>query len=170
MRLFFFGTLMDGELRTLVIGRALPDASIEPATIRGFRRVPVAFRAYPMLVRRGAGRVDGVLVGGLDAAALRRLQAYEGEEYALRPGRVRTGAGRMVAALAFLCRRRVTPGHRDWRLDRWQRRHKCGALREAKAMLARAGQNAAPPPRPPEDWRRPAKANGPMASQNAWRR
>ena len=84
-----------------------------------------------VLVAAAAGRVDGILVGGLDRAALRRLHAYEGGEYALRPIRVRTGAGATVPALAFLCRPGVVAGRGDWRLERWQRRHKSSVLRRA---------------------------------------
>ncbi len=128
MRLFFFGTLLDAELRQAVIGRALP---AEPAVVRGFRRVVVAGRGYPMLVAAAGGRVDGIVVGGLDPEAIRRLHAYEGGEYALRPIRVRTGAGPVLPALAFRCRAGVVPGRAEWRFERWQRRHKRSVLRRA---------------------------------------
>ncbi|MCH8139341.1 MAG: gamma-glutamylcyclotransferase, partial [Proteobacteria bacterium] len=33
MRFFFFGTLMDADVRALVLGRAMPADAIVPATI-----------------------------------------------------------------------------------------------------------------------------------------
>jgi len=65
MRLFFFGTLLDRELREAVLGRAPPAGAVEPAVACGFRRVAVAGRPYPMLVAAAAGRVDEATIARL---------------------------------------------------------------------------------------------------------
>jgi hypothetical protein len=135
MRLFFFGTLMDAEVRDLVIGRTLPPAALQPAEVRGFRRVFVAGRAYPMLVPHPPGRVAGIVASGIDAEALRRLQVYEGEEYRLETLPVRTEAGEVIEAGMFMCPPDVTAERRDWRLDQWQRRYKRRFLAQIRALM-----------------------------------
>ncbi len=134
MRLFFFGTLMDPEVRALVVGRDVPDEAVEPAVARGFRRVLVAGRPYPMLRLCAAGRVDGIVADGLDSGALRRLRAYEGREYRMRPIRVRSATHQREVVLAFLCRPEVAPGRAGWRLDLWRRRHQRRLLARAQAL------------------------------------
>lgn len=142
MRLFFFGTLMDAEVRELVIGRALPADAIEPAIVQGFRRVFVAGRHYPMLLAHASGWVEGTLVSGLDAASVHRLQVYEGWEYALSPIKVLTASGQSVMANVFICPPGIAADKRDWRLDDWQRRHKRTFLRKAEVQMQRALKRA----------------------------
>ncbi len=148
MRLFVFGTLMDPDVREIVMGKAWPPEAIEPAVAQGFRRVFVAGRHYPMLLAHASGWVDGTLVSGLDQQTLHRLQVYEGWEYSLRPIRVRTGAGRVVMAHVFLCPPHISADKREWRLDLWQRRHKRPFLRKAEALMRGADRPVHPAHRP----------------------
>jgi len=120
MRLFFFGTLIDADVRQAVVGRPLP---VETATAAGFVRVFIAGRTYPMLLPKATGRVGGVLTPPLEDAALRRLNAYEGPEYRLRPITVETATG-TVTAHAYFCRHGVAAGRREWRFEDWLRREK----------------------------------------------
>lgn len=136
MRLFFFGTLMDTDVRDIVLGGPLPPERVEPARIQGFRRVCVDGRSYPMLLPHSSGWVPGMLVHGLDAQAVHRLQMYEGWEYHLVPVRVATSSG-TVRAGVFLCDRAVRSTRRGWRLPDWQRRHKRIFLRRAEALMER---------------------------------
>ncbi len=46
MRLFFYGTLLDQELRRLVIGR---DIAVAAATLTGWRRLAVIRKPFPMI-------------------------------------------------------------------------------------------------------------------------
>ncbi|MDA8230701.1 MAG: gamma-glutamylcyclotransferase [Magnetospirillum sp.] len=144
MRLFFFGTLMDPEVREIVMGRALPADAIETGVAQGFRRVFVAGRHYPMLLPHASGWVEGTLVSGLDAETVHRLQVYEGWEYALHPIQVRTGSGQTVMAHVFLCPPHIEPDRREWRLDQWQLRHKRPFLRKARALMERASRGSLP--------------------------
>jgi hypothetical protein len=41
MRFFFYGTLMDEDIRRAVLGDRAPDA-VEPATLIGYRRMAAA--------------------------------------------------------------------------------------------------------------------------------
>lgn len=132
MRLFFYGTLMDADIRAAVMGTF--SGEIEPATARGWRRVGVAGRPYPTLVAHSGGRVDGLCVSEVGGRAMRNLLAYEGPEYRLEPILIRLQCGTDVEAATFLCR----PGARSfptiWRFGDWLRRHK-------SASLARIGLN-----------------------------
>ena len=83
--LFFFGTLMDADVRALVLGPEYSDHEVRRAWLRGFRRVFMPGRTYPMLLPHPHGRVEGILVGGLSVEAVRRLSTFEGPDYHLVP-------------------------------------------------------------------------------------
>lgn len=140
MQLFFYGTLMDQDVCEVVIGRAMT-ARLEPAFISGFRRVCVAERSYPMLLPHAAGKVEGILAHGLDAAAVHRLMVFEGAEYHFVPLRVHVGEHDTRAGV-FMCDSRIRPGVRGWSLATWARRHKRGFLRRAAYLMDHYGTQA----------------------------
>ncbi|MCW5891583.1 MAG: gamma-glutamylcyclotransferase [bacterium] len=74
-RLFVYGTLRDPARQRAVAGRTFP---ARPATLRGFRRVD-PLGGYPYLLDDAGGIVDGLVLGEIDAASLRRLDCYEDE-------------------------------------------------------------------------------------------
>lgn len=145
MKLFFFGTLMDAEVRSLVMGRDADPGTIEPAIAQGFRRVFVAGRHYPMLLAHASGWVEGTLVHGLDAERVHRLQVYEGWEYSLQPIQVQTNSGHKVMAHVFMCPPHIEADPREWRLDQWQRRHKRTFLPKARMHMDRQLKLASAP-------------------------
>lgn len=135
MRFFFYGTLIDADVRRLVLGRHAP-AAVEEATLKGWRRVKLAEVTYPGIVRDQAGTVAGVLARGLNEAARRALVDYEGAEYELLETGVATGSGKTLAALTFVPKPgEVKPVPGAWDIAEWRRRHK----RRFLAALARSG-------------------------------
>jgi hypothetical protein len=132
MRFFFYGTLMDADIRQAVLGDRAPE-TVEPATLLGYRRVAAANGAYPLLVKASGYEVDGVVVRGLDKTAQLRLNRYEGDEYALIDVVVATREKRALRVMVYVPARdnapRRSPG--PWTLDMWQRRHK----RELLALI-----------------------------------
>jgi gamma-glutamylcyclotransferase (GGCT)/AIG2-like uncharacterized protein YtfP len=119
LRFFFYGTLIDSDVRRAVMG-ARPH-SVEPATLKGWRCVTLPGVTYPTIVRDPDAVVGGLLARGLDATAKRRLQDYEEAEYELIELDV-AAAGKSQRALVF-----VAPHPRpriDWDYDTWRRRHK----------------------------------------------
>lgn len=135
MRFFFYGTLLDPDVRRLVLGRRAP-AAIEPARLEGWRRLPLAGATYPVIVRAPMAAVDGILVRGLDIGARSLLVRYEGPDYELLPVEVLVASNRRVAASVFAPRSgRVRRGRGDWDFADWARRHK----RRFVATLARRG-------------------------------
>lgn len=131
MNLFFFGTLMDDDVRTIVCGAEL---AVRPATLRGWRRPHVAGRHYPMLVAQPGARLDGVVAEDVDDESVRRLQIYEGWEYELRPFRLETATG-PLAAHVFTCPPDIAWAEPEWRLDRWRLRHKRAFLPELRRQM-----------------------------------
>src|SRR5207253_9276713 len=71
--LFVYGTLTDEERLEQLTGRRFPRRR---ATLEGFARI-VAAHGYPTIVPQAGGRVEGVLVEGVDAASLAALDASE---------------------------------------------------------------------------------------------
>jgi Gamma-glutamyl cyclotransferase, AIG2-like len=123
MRFFFYGTLMDEDVRRAVLGvRALAPA--ERATLEGWRRVKMAGVSYPMIGRARNHKVDGILMHGIDRRAHELLQEYEGDEYTMIGVEVQT-ADSKISARMFVPRPGLTVrGRGPWDLVTWQRRHK----------------------------------------------
>lgn len=69
-----YGTLMYPEVLTALLGR-VPDRSA--GTAPGHRAAALPGRPYPGLVPHQGGRATGLVLGGLTAAELRLLDAYE---------------------------------------------------------------------------------------------
>jgi hypothetical protein len=124
MRFFFYGTLMDEDVRRAVLGvRSL--APTENATLHGWRRVKMAGGSYPMIVRARNHKVDGILMHGIDSRARDLLQRYEGDEYAMLGVDVETRDSSMLSARMFVPRPGLTVrGRGPWDLETWRRRHK----------------------------------------------
>ena len=146
MRLFFYGTLLDDDIRRLVLGRAL-DAALRPALLRHFRRVYVAGRPYPMILPHRGGAVQGAIAERLGRDELDRIQNYEGDSYRLERQMVLPldGAsgesGAAVAAWLFRGAGATRASTRPWDLADWQAKEKAAfsrALRQAASAEAAA--------------------------------
>jgi gamma-glutamylcyclotransferase (GGCT)/AIG2-like uncharacterized protein YtfP len=139
--LFVYGTLMDADVRTLVIGRPLEAEQLQPATLKHMRRVYIAGRLYPMVVPRRGASVDGLLLTGLTDEDYARLDAFEGADY----GRERQSVlplgedgSEGEPVLAWFYRTRgmgPRPSPREWRLGDWRKREKPVFLRAAKDWI-----------------------------------
>lgn len=132
MRFFFYGTLLDADIRRLVLGRGALGLAVEPATLGGYRRVSLRRRSYPAVVPDPLGSVAGCLARGLDAGAAERLAAFEGGEYEpvlcavsteVSTG-VSTGVGRTLPAWVFVAGGAAVLSTMPWDFATWRRRHK----------------------------------------------
>ncbi|MSO81551.1 MAG: gamma-glutamylcyclotransferase [Alphaproteobacteria bacterium] len=101
MRFFFYGTLMDPDLRAAVLGPAAARLVLVPAVLAGFRRVHAPGQSWPVLIHCAGARVDGVVVD-VDQPSARRLVRYEGPAYRLVRCFVCTVAGVTFHAVLFL--------------------------------------------------------------------
>ncbi|THF60660.1 gamma-glutamylcyclotransferase family protein [Pseudothauera rhizosphaerae] len=101
MDCFAYGSLMCGDIMTPVAGAAFPAA---PAVLHGYARHPVRDEAYPAIVSSPGASVSGLLYRGLDATALQRLDAFEGEMYERSPVEVTLPDGSRVPAQTYVFR------------------------------------------------------------------
>lgn len=96
MRLFVYGTLLDPLQLRRFAGRSL---AMRDAALRGWRRARLHGTPFPTL-RRARAVVPGALID-VDAATLRRLDAYEGKRYRRLTVTARTN-GRSCLAMAWV--------------------------------------------------------------------
>ncbi len=80
MRFFFYGTLIDPDVRKAVLGKLTP-ASVEPAVLPGWRRFRAKGVSFPIARPDPKAEIEGVLARGLTPEAGRKLDAYEGDGY-----------------------------------------------------------------------------------------
>lgn len=99
---FVYGSLLDPDVLARQSGRRGLMRRAVPAVLPGWRRVALRGTPFPTLVRARRHRVHGLLLR-LIGAPKRRLQAYEGKAYRLRPIRVLTARGPRGALAWIAC-------------------------------------------------------------------
>lgn len=128
MRFFFYGTLLDAEVRRRVLGAHAGGAELTPAVLEGWRRVYVRGRTYPVVTPARGCRVEGLLADGLSFAAARRVRLFESDEYRETARPVVTAGGRAVRARLFVGRHRSLATARPWTPEGWRRQHRAAYL------------------------------------------
>jgi hypothetical protein len=134
MRFFFYGTLLDGDVMALVLGRRLPPQRFTPATLPGYARRRAKGASYPIVLRDPRAEVEGAVVAGLGAHDVARLALYEGARYRLATRRVRIHRRFVRVSVFEPVEDRFVPVEGSWQLAVWQRTDK----RRFVARLARA--------------------------------
>jgi len=124
VRFFFYGTLLDPDVRRQVLGRAAGALPVEDAVLTGYRRVYVRGKTYPVVVPDPASAVEGCLMRGLDRRAAERLIAFETDEYDLVERTVMTASGKTIRCRVFVAGRRAAPSVQPWDYVTWRRRHR----------------------------------------------
>ena len=133
MRAFFYGTLIDADVRATVLGPAARHRPVEPAVLPGYRCLTMRGCSYPVIVRSARGEVAGVLMHGLTRADFGRLLDYETEEYRAIDALVLTRTGKRIVAKVFVASARALPSPVPWNAADWQRRFKRNFLRRLRA-------------------------------------
>lgn len=116
--LFVFGTLLDPELRGIVLGRAADGrgASLSGASIRKAQAGD-----WPVLAPEPTERAEGRLLEALSDSELARLHFYEkGFGYSPLHEKVDVAGGGERTALLYRPDRSDPPSREPWRLDAWQ--------------------------------------------------
>jgi len=134
MRFFFYGTLIDPDVRRAVLGRLAP-ASVEPATLKGWRRFSAKGVTFPIARPDPKSEIEGVLARGLSAEAGRKLDAYEGDGYRRVTVEVVSG-GKTVAANFYVDdgSGTLTADPAAWSYETWVRRDKRAFLATLKTQ------------------------------------
>jgi hypothetical protein len=136
--LFVFGTLRDPLVLSLVLGRGSGAVATRAAELPGHVTVTLPGETYPVLQACPDARVCGLLLEGLQAGDMSRIEFFEGEEYAFEVATVHAAAGPVTAQLC--AERSARPGERrPWRLEQWQRDHRAGFLPAARDYMALFG-------------------------------
>jgi len=128
MPFFFYGTLLDAEVRRRVLGAPGRAARLTPAVLHGWRRVYVRGRTYPVVTPARGCRVEGLLAQALPFAAARRVRLFESDEYREIVLPVLTPDGAAVEARLFVARHPSLATGRPWTVEDWRRRHRAAFL------------------------------------------
>ncbi len=138
MRLGVYGTLLDPEVRALVLGEEWRSGG-RPGLLRGWRRVYVAGEAYPGICRRPGAATYVLILEGITSSVLMQADRFEGGYYRrqLLPV-VLTGWRGGPEKVAFYV---PSPSTRlsgqTWRYDqRWRRRYRSAFMAEARKAFS----------------------------------
>ena len=135
MHLFCFGTLMDADIRRIVIGRPMPDHETADAVLAEFRRVCVPDEAYPAAVPAEGSAIRGLLVGPITPVECERVRFFEGFEFRLTEITVLAG-GTERRALVCLATQRLAPDRQAWDFEHWRSVHKPDYVEAAATYMA----------------------------------
>lgn len=131
MRYFVYGTLLDRQVRQIVLGTAAANRLTEtPALLYGYRCVTAAGATYPILRRAPGGEVTGAILDGISKEMGAKLADYEGDNYRVTTHTVEV-EGRQVTAQVFVPSGRLSGGP-EWDLARWRKMHKSEFLKQIR--------------------------------------
>lgn len=138
--LFFYGTLCHLPLLGVVLGR---DVAAEPAVLADHAVFWAQGEAFPLIVAGSGGQAAGVLLRGLSAEDLARLDFYEGGfDYRTREVLVLAAAGPVPARVYFPQPARWQAGP-VWSLGDWVARWGDIAVATAGDFMHLFGQRSA---------------------------
>ena len=131
---FMFGSLMDIDILSAVLGRDVPTGTLKAARAMDFKRLRISGVSYPALVAHPGSVADGVLVDELTPRDVARLADYEGANYDVASLRAIRLDGRNVDAKywRWIGKRKLVD--EPWDFDEWRRTAKSKMLGAAKAV------------------------------------
>jgi len=134
---FFYGTLVDADVRRLVLGRDVLDDTLIPADLSGFCRYAVRRRPYPAAVPQAGARIDGVIMPGVGLREAAILSCFEGADYAaqLCPVTARADNATGRHAWVFVASDRVPRADPAWSIVDWRANHKPQFIEIAQSWL-----------------------------------
>ena len=130
--LFAYGTLMLPQVMAAVAGGVYRGV---PALLPDHARYGLRGETYPGLVPEARRATDGILYRDVDAQALQRLDAFEGDWYVRTPVAALVD-GEAVAAVTYVLveAQRHRLHRRRWSLARFEARHLAGFLRDYRGF------------------------------------
>lgn len=143
MALFVYGTLRHLPLLELVLGRTA-DGVAQPATLSDHAVHWAEGQIFPMIIQTPGAMAEGLLLNGLNAQDIERLNYYEvGFGYALCSVTVQTAEGEASAQVYFPEPGLWSPGT-PWSLDDWVARDGALTLLAAQEVMERIGTTSGP--------------------------
>jgi hypothetical protein len=144
-KFFFYGTLLDADVRRAVIGRSVPASAILDVSFAGYRVARAQGRSYPILAPEPGATASGVLVHGIADAEAARLFHYEDKGYDPVEVTVTDTRGRPRRGWVFMPGQRLSAMAENWSFAAWERRHKRRTMPLIAAWMGRyAGPRSAP--------------------------
>ncbi|MDX5402986.1 MAG: gamma-glutamylcyclotransferase [Rhodobacterales bacterium] len=141
--LFVYGTLRDVTLLETVVGRALPASGRQPARLADHAARWAEGQAFPLLIPAKGQEAEGLLLTGLDAQDMARLDFYEGGfGYHLQTVTVQTEGGSVPAQVWFPDEGLWQPGA-AFDLAAWQARWGAINVAAAQEMMPFHGHRSA---------------------------
>lgn len=145
---FFYGTLMDHDVLSLVLGRRVEPAELLPAMLPDVARVACRDATYPRLVSRRGGAVDGRVMRRPSRRDAVRIAWFEHGEYEIVAREARLPDGGRLTVHLFAADDGVLPAsHEPWSLDHWRARHKAAYLDQCHGWMT-----GCPEPGDPHDF------------------
>ncbi|TYO90893.1 NUDIX domain-containing protein [Oceanicella actignis] len=120
--MFFYGSLRDAELLSVVLGRTVAEEELIPAALADHELRAVKGEDFPIALPRAGARVPGVFLDGLDADEIARIRFFEDDdEFVLREVEVELTAapGGTRPALTCFPREALTPAG-TWSFEAWR--------------------------------------------------
>ncbi|MFN0041972.1 MAG: gamma-glutamylcyclotransferase family protein [Alphaproteobacteria bacterium] len=127
-RFFFYGTLLDEDVRRATLGREPDPTDTVTARLPGYRVARAAGRAYPVLAPEVGAVAAGVMVRAVREGEAARLFHYEDSGYDAVEVSVVDGRGRTRMAWVFMPGRSLAAMADDWSFAEWQAQHKARVL------------------------------------------
>jgi ADP-ribose pyrophosphatase len=137
--LFFFGSLRDADLFSIVAGRPIAAFRTVEAALVDRRAERAENEAYPVLVEAPGARAEGMLVHGLDAEIVDRIAFYETTDYVLGPVEVMAETA-AVRARCFHATDILPSSGEWWCIEQWRRTGKPLALHAAEIAMSHYGR------------------------------
>lgn len=127
--LFFYGTLMDRNLLSQVVGRRIWPRALRPAMVRGWRRRAVCGASYPVALRERGASIKGVVLAGVTRVECALLSEFEGNRYELVPALAQLPAEPLGRVFFFRPKRGAfTLASGPWSLASWRLRHRASVV------------------------------------------
>lgn len=132
---FFYGTLLDPDVRRLVLGRELEPTSLHAATLVNHRVSRARGKTYPVLASKRGAKAHGLIATHLNDRDAARLFHYEDDGYATIEVELSVFDGRMTA-WAFMPGPRMKALPVDWSYAAWRRSVKARVMPGIAAWMA----------------------------------
>ena len=142
-RFFFFGTLLDLDVLSIVLDRPVGPTDLAPARLQGFARRRVLTDSFPMLVEDPNGHVDGAVFTARDQTDHDRVLFFEDFDYDLEPCRPVLESGEEVEALYCGAEPQTAAADALWSLAEWSKAHKAPFLEISHIYMACFGKMTA---------------------------
>jgi gamma-glutamylcyclotransferase (GGCT)/AIG2-like uncharacterized protein YtfP len=97
--LFVYGTLLSNKIWKSIVNR---EYSSDSAVLKGYARKKVKGKNYPGLIEQDGSVVEGKIYYDISEEDFRKLDAYEGEEYARTKVSVQLSSGKSIESFTYL--------------------------------------------------------------------